>query len=247
MRTRVNYGEYQKVLTKCIDKGAIKFRSLSQCRGLLDIFVESLAQAGPETTPTLFTNDQEKLAFWLNAHNAAALQAAAGNYPMKSKKLPGRPFAENVRVWVDGRLRTLSEMGDLARKSGGNDPRVDLALCWPCKGSGEFLPEVFQANRLGDQLSRLMQRALDNPCLVRVDHERLTLFLGEPIYRNQARYIEIYEKKFGITRATIINALGLYADASQRRRLNTAIGYRVAQTSFDWSINEREEPACSLD
>jgi len=249
---RLDYHDYGRVLTRCVDKGLIKFRSLQKCSGLLDGFIASLADGGPRSTPAYFCQPNQELAFWINVHNAVALQAAVRDFyycrePGKTNKLPGRTFPDRVWVRVDGRDLTLSEIADLARQAGKGDPRVDVALVWPCKGSPEYLPEIYRADRIESQLADAVRRAMDNPNVVKVDHERQTLFLAESIYRNRGRYIEIYEKRFCTEHATIVNALGMYADAKQRRRLSAAVAYRVAQIPFDWSLSEKEEPACSLD
>jgi len=247
--TQIDTHDYQRVLDKCLVKGKIKFRSLQTCKPALDRFLDSLASAGPGSTPNLFTDNRQAQAFWINAHNAFALRIAGEDYNPQTKPESRKISLRRLtltQVRIDRQQLTLSQLAERAKALSPNDPRVDLALFWPCKGRGELLPEAFTADRLDSQLNRVVQLALDNPNMVNVDHEHWKLLLAEPIYKNRPRYIEIYQQKFQTQNATMINALNMYANPSQRRRLNAAVGYPVVQLPWNASLNEQEEPECSI-
>jgi hypothetical protein len=149
-------------------------------------------------------------------------------------------------VQVDGNGLTLTQIADLARQAGQNDPRIELALTLPAKGSSKLSSEIYQASQIDHQLDQAVSRALDDPNQVAIDHATKTLRLGSAIYRVQEKFIQAYCRKYKTTDASIINALADFGDETQRRRLNAAIGYRVEEIPFDWSLNEKEEPPCSL-
>lgn len=238
---------YEVILHKYVDKGLVRYRSLTANPGLLDRFVDSVAGVGPTRTPGLFPTRQHELAFWINVHNAAALQAAVRAYPTKSVWPVWQDFSQAVTVAVDGRRMTLRRIADQARAAGDQDPRIELALALPAKGSPELAGEVYSADRMETQLAQAVRRALENPNLVKIDHEHWVLRLGPAVYRSQARFVEVYGNRFHTEHGTIINALGLWADDTQRRRLNTALGYPVRELEFDGTLNEKDEPSCALD
>jgi hypothetical protein len=243
----VNYDILQEVITKYTSEGQVKYKSLKENPGRLEEFLASVTWVGPKSTPQYFCNSLQNLAFWINLYNAACLRAGAQRYPGKSVQPFWGNFEDTVKVQVDGREMALSEIAKLARLAGQNDPRIDLALILPAKGSGQFPQEVYRPEKVDQQLTEGVGRAMKDPKLVQFDHMHWTLGLGSPIYRNRVNFIKNYEKKFQTENATILSSLGVYADPTGRSRLNSALGYHVREIPFDWSLNVFDEPPCSLD
>ncbi len=243
----VNYDILQEVLNKYVSKGQVKYKSLKENPRRLEDFLASVAWVGPKSTPQYFRNSLQELAFWINIHNAAGLRAGVEKYPAKTVQPFWGGFEDTVRVQVDGREMTLSQIAELARLAGQNDPRIDLALILPAKGSGLFPQEVYLPEKIDQQLADGVRRAMKDPQLVQFDHTHWALRLGKPIYRNRENFIKNYEKKYLTANATILNALGEYANPIGRSRLNSALGYHVREIPFDWSLNIYDEPPCSLD
>lgn len=244
---RIDYSGYQKTLDAYVRDGLVRYKKLKDDIGELDDFIVSLAYLGPCSTPEIFNETNEQTAFWINVYNAAALRAAVEKYPTQTVKSFWKDFEKSTRVMVDSRQLTLAQIADLARQAGANDPRVEPALSLPALGSPKLSIEVFQGSRIDHQLDQAVARAIEDSSQVRVDHENRALGLGQALFRVQDRWIAGYCQKYKTSGASMVNALADFADETQRRRLNAALGYRVVKISFDWSLNEKEEPSCSLD
>jgi hypothetical protein len=243
---RLDYAGYQKTIAAYACDGLVRYKKLKTDTRELDEFIISLANVGPRSTPNLFIDEKSTLAFWINVYNAASLRAAVEKYPTSSVQTRWENFEEHYRVQVDGKELTLAQIAGFARQAGHNDPRIELALTLPAKGSPKFSSEVYQASQINQQLDQALSRALEDPNQVTIDHGTKTLRLGSAIYRVQDKFIQMYCRKYKTTDASIINVLADYGNETQRRRLNAAIGYGVAEVPFDWSLNEKEEPPCSL-
>ncbi|MFA5864369.1 MAG: DUF547 domain-containing protein [Phycisphaerae bacterium] len=244
---RLDYSPYQIVLVKYVSNGLVKYRSLKSDSRRLDEFMQSLTNVGPHGTPQYFAGKKQELAFWINVYNATAMQAAVRAYPVKTVNPILGNFENNVWLVVDGRRLTLNQIAELARRAGGYDPRIELAMILPAKGSGELPSEIYQAEKIEEQLNEAVNRALNNLLLMKIDHEHWTIWLGRSVYRVRQRFIDDYNKTYQTENATILNALGTFADTNQRRRLNSALGYHVTELKFDWSLNEMAQPPCSMD
>lgn len=237
-----------RTVVKRFGHGAdVNYEALAASPSALEAFLASLADHGPGVTPELFPDREARLAYWVNAYNAVAvetgLRRSASGGPSWLKGL----FSPSVRAVVDGRRMTLSDLADRARSASGADPRVELALRAPEKGWGGLALAVFEPTGAEAQLVERARDAMGDPALVKIDHERLTLWLGRPIWRVRARWVEVYRRRFGTTEGTILDALSADAEALARRRLQTAVGYAIRELPYDGSLNEWRQPKCSLD
>jgi len=241
------YEQYENLLARVMHDGQVDFQTLKANPADLERFVHRLGCHGPIKTPDAFPDDASKLAYWVNAHNAVALLAAVRKYPAKSLKPPFGDFAQTTTAWIDGRHLSLAQIAQFARSARPDDPRVDLALAYPTKGGGSRFGFVLKPREdLVQQLHSLFVRSLDDSAAINIDHARWTLWLGRPIWDNRDRYLAQYRDQYGTAAGNIVNALADLANPSQRRRLNTAIGYKIKPQSYDWSLNASEPYKCSL-
>src|SRR5262245_32832654 len=79
--TNLNIGEWEtawtKVLTRYVDdSGRIDFDSLRQNHADLDRVVAFIAAVDPDSQPQRFLDKHSRLAFYINAYNALALDGA---------------------------------------------------------------------------------------------------------------------------------------------------------------------------
>ncbi len=244
----LNYRPFEKTIASVLhDNGMIDYRKLKNNYKLLNEFVEALKCLGPETTSQFFPSQQDKIAFWINAHNAVALLEAVKKYPCKSVYSFWQDFNTSTKAYIDGKLLTLAQIANNARKASNYDPRVELALSIPAKGSPKLTKELYNSEKLDSQLNKAVQRALDDNKLFIIAHEEWAIKLGKPFWRAKKKFIEHYKRIFDTPQADLINALGLYATDAQRRKLNTAVGYYIKQLPFDWTLNDDSQAPCSLD
>ncbi len=244
---RLKYELLDKTLHAYVRNGSVDYRRLKANHRLLDEFVDSLKCIGPKTSPELMPSDKDRIAFWINAHNAIALREAVKRYPCKSVYSFWQDFSTSTQAYVDGKLMSLKEIADAARRAGGYDPRIEFALSIPAMGSPKLQAEIYKPEKLDDQLDNAVHRALKDNKLIYIDHEGWSLRLGRALWNTRKAFIKSYEKIFHTTDASIIDALAVYADDDQRRRLNTAVGYNIKPLQFDWTLNDGSQPPCSLD
>lgn len=242
-----DYARWQKVLETYVVDGTVNYEQLKAEPGELEVFVGQIGRFGPGSTPEGFKDHRGRLAYWINAHNAAAMLAAVRKYPAKTVRPIFGDFDRQVSCWTDGQWLTLRQIASRALTASNGDPRVRLAMASPAKGSGKLLGKPFVPEKIQTQLTELYRQALDDSTMMKVDHDKWTLWLGKPIYDARRQYIERYRKMLGTDSGSIINALALDAKPNQRRKLNTALGYKVRPIPYDWSLNEWLRPRSYLD
>jgi hypothetical protein len=238
---------YQRILNKYVSEGKIRYANLKNDREDLDAFLRDIAHFGPQSAPNYFSSDKQKISFWINVYNAAGLVYALNYYPAKSVV----PLLDNlediITVIADGKIYSLREIRIKVMELLSDDPRSGTLLILPAKGSGEFPKNMITAENLDSEMSLAFKRALSDKTIFKIDHEHKALQLPRCIYGQRKNYLSYYQRKFHLKEMTLINALCMFADASDRRRLNTSLGYRIEEFPFDNSLNEVDEPPCSLD
>jgi hypothetical protein len=235
--------DFALVLRRAVRPDGVDYAAVAADLAPLDRFLGRLAAVGPTRTPERFLRREDRLAYWINAFNAAILRAVAaelrpGRLPSRlwlSPELAGAFVIDGVRrVPADLRRETLREAGD--------DWRVRLALCGGRRGDPPLADRPFVPDLLDIQLARQAQAALAAPQIVDIDHARQRLRLGRDLFDLRYRLVADYEARTGAADAAVLNALLDLSPAARRFELNTAIGYRVELLPFDGDLNHPGEP-----
>ncbi|MFT7221453.1 MAG: hypothetical protein ACI8Z1_003075, partial [Candidatus Azotimanducaceae bacterium] len=121
------------VLSEYVDeRGNVDYLSLYKNREVLDGYTALLANSGPESTPELFQNREEKLAFYLNAYNALVIDGVLDRGPEKTSVwrglISGYSFFVRMRVNIDGQRTNLKLLEDDLIRAGFRDPRIHAAI-----------------------------------------------------------------------------------------------------------------------
>lgn len=154
---RFQHGEWSALLSRFahID-GTIDYGTMVRVRRLLEIYLQRLAAADPET----FADADDQLAFYLNAYNAIAVHQVLLSYPVRSiLQIPGaltRPYPIGRR---NVSLNTLH--ASVLRTFG--DPRIHAAINPATRGSGPIQPQAFSGLGLQQELDAAMRRFLNDP------------------------------------------------------------------------------------
>ncbi len=240
--------DYALVLFRVASGDKINSDDLSASRPLLDRYLALAAGSGPESAPAGLARPPDRLAFLINAHNAAVLRSiielAAAGAPPQSLPID---FDRRFTFLIDGRRHTIASLRDEILRHAEGDWRVRLAL-YGGRLDGPPLPrEPFTSERLDEQLDRTVRAALASEQVVRIDHgeyKRLLLWTG--LYEIKDRLIADYERRYGTTHATILSVLLEWSDGFRRQTLNAAVGYPVAAMPSDRRLNAVEPPPMGL-
>jgi len=220
----------------------VDYDRLLKDRQPLDRFLSLASHVGPETTPDLFPDRNDQLAYALNCYNATILRSVvelAGN-----GKLPRHvPFGleRRLRFRIDGRLQSPADIRRSVETLIGDDWRVRLGLC-DASQTGPPLPRhVFLGDLLDGQLNRLTRSALLSPQVVRIDHgecKRLLVWRG--LYEIRDELVKAYEERLNTKNAYLLNVLLEWSDRPRRELLNSAVGYEVALMPASNRLNALE-------
>ena len=80
------------VLSTHVTNGKVDYDKLQTNDAELEQYYSLLTKYSPDSTPDYFPNDDDKLAYWINAYNGSVLRTVLKHYPISSVKDVKPPF-----------------------------------------------------------------------------------------------------------------------------------------------------------
>ena len=141
------------VLDKAVTaEGLVDYAKLAlDGQDLLDEYMAELGRVSPDSHPHLFPTEEDKLAYWINAHNACALRGVLRwNRPRDFKQIASR-FDGHTSYLLGGREMTLDGIVTLVRHR-FQDARVHFVLVRGRRGGPPLSKKPFDPATLDAQL-----------------------------------------------------------------------------------------------
>jgi hypothetical protein len=98
------FPEYDRALKSCVRGNLVDYKSLQQS-GDLGAAVKALETISPDK----LSNDEDKLPFWINAHNLLVLKNISDHYPIVDTRQLGQSTSMR-RFIVGGKLYTIQDI-----------------------------------------------------------------------------------------------------------------------------------------
>ena len=231
--------EWTEVLRANVREGLVDYQHLATHRQALDKFLGRLSVEGPKRTHDLFPTRSDRIAYWINAHNALALRLVLEQYPTDTVYgLAGPTFDGAYRFLIDGSLKSLVDIRQELEAEAQHDPRWVFCLCAAARGCPPLSPNPFRGFDLERRLDEAARAAMENPALVKVDNVTLKLRVSLDVFSRRDAFIAYYQKRHRTRRGDLLSALRSFAGPGGRAKFGSASGYEVRQLPFDRRLNE---------
>ena len=227
-------GAYREVLVRHVDaRGRVDYAALN-ASDALEPYLESLACAREPAGAS------DRMAFWINAYNALAMDLAADHYPLASlRELDGGNVWETRPFAVAGRSVTLNHIEHHILRPMG-DPRIHAELNCASASCPPLSREPFSGANLDQQLNAAARRWLDSGGGARIDEAAGIVELS-PIF-------EWYGDDFLVGRQRDIPGVEgaeeaalnfVAANLPEHAAWIRAGGYTVEYEQYDWRLNRQ--------
>lgn len=215
---------YHDELGLYVADGRVDYTAWSKDRDGLDRFIGSLEKADLSVL-----SENDKKALLINAYNACMVWMVLKHYPIESVfDIQPKPFQQDV-FNLGGRIVSLDFIEhDLLRKMG--DPRIHFAIVCASIGCPDLIPEVYEAERLDEQLDAGAHRYLSQKKGLRVK--------SDPPRVRLSMLFDWFGGDFGQNKAEILQFVALYApDKWEKRLTKKAKKIIVKYIEYDWALN----------
>lgn len=250
-----SHEDFERVLQGFADdRGLVDYAALKKNPRDLERYYLLLSTYSPDSHPTLFPSKQSKLAYWINAYNAAAIKIVLTYYPISSVRdikpptalffLPEKTgFFAFQRVSFGGKTTNLYYLENGVIRKRFSDPRVHFALNCAARGCPRLPRRVFTSERLTEQLDRETRQFLAEERNLRVDHQEKTIYMSSIFKWYKNDFLNWYKESFPQQEATLLNYMSLYLPGERSNEIRgLAASFRVRFIPYDWRLNDRNSP-----
>ncbi|MFQ5507324.1 MAG: DUF547 domain-containing protein [Planctomycetota bacterium] len=217
-------GDFGALLARVVTDGRVDYARLEKDRGILDAYLSAVAKAEPQKA-----GKKARLAFYINAYNAATLASVLDLVKGKGKQgkdlggvLEAKGFFKEKRILVAGKRRSLDGIERLGRALG--DPRIHFAVNCASVSCPVLLNRAWKPETLDRDLDAATRAYLASKHGLRIEDGRVRV---SPILR-------WYEKDFGGKRG-VRSFLLRHVPKAARKSLDKGIGW----LGYDWGLNAK--------
>lgn len=239
-RERFSHAEWTAVLERFVDeKGRVDYEALARDRAGLDAWLGRLVRQGPKSTPALFPERNDRLAYYVNAYNALVFQGVLSRGPEKESVwkgglVSGYSFFVSMKVRLDGETWSLKALEDDVIRKEFADPRIHAALNCASVGCPRLPREAFVPERLDAQLDAAMKEFVEEDRNVAADPDRKTVTLSKIFDWFEKDFLS-FERARGNPDPEIVDYVNRYR--ASKPKLDRS--FRVRFFDYDKRINGR--------
>ena len=249
-----SHAELEPVLRRFVDDdGQVDYAALRADPAALNRYYYQVGRYSPDSHPEIFPTPADRLAYWINAYNAAVLAAVLAHESIDSVLAVGPPFPLSFlprqsgffvfqRIVLGGRARSLCSLEKRIRKR-FEDPRVHFALSRAARGGPPLPRRPFSAQRLDEQLDDAARAFVGGPRNVRIDHTERVVYLSSIFDWYRGDFLDWYAQRYPGTEPTLVRYVELYADDEQAEALRSAATYAMRFVPYDWDLNAQDGSA----
>ena len=247
-----SHEKFDQVLQRHVDhQGRVDYTALKEQADDLEDYYYLVTQYSPDSNPELFADKNARLAYWINAYNAAAIKIVLEYYPISGVGDVTRPYA---LFFVPGKWRFFvfhrPRFGNVATnlyylensviRKRYNEPRIHFAV--NCASIGcPYLPrDAFTGPLLDQQLEKEARKFFSQQRNFRINRQTKTVFLSSILDWYEDDFIEWLKIRYPKKQEhSLLDYVAHYVDVDTVKKLRgSASGYRIQFISYDWGLND---------
>jgi len=184
--------------------------------------------------PATLGGREERMAFWINVYNIAAIKTVVDHYPVdsiRSRKINwlGLPWSRKA-VTVGGQEYSLEEIEFGKLVEGFKDLRVHFGINCASVSCVDLLPVPFRAETLDRQLEAQGRRFLENQHKgMRIDRKEHKVYLTQ-VFKFDKKHFDAYA-------GGAMKFILPYVSEADQKYLRTGT-YDVEYLDYDWNVND---------
>jgi hypothetical protein len=190
-------------------------------------FVAYLAQLDG-VNPFALSTERDRLAFWINAYNACAIQGILDGYSPKPY-VGWYRFFKRRTYGIGGARLNLSDLEHEILRKQFHEPRIHFAIVCASSSCPKLPSWAYDATQLDQQLDQASRAFINDPTRNRFDRQHRIAYLS--------KIFDWFEDDFVASSGSVLQFVAQYIrDADLARELTPGV-YRISYLDYDWSLN----------
>ena len=220
------FSDLKIILKKTVDSDSdIDIFEITRKReNLIDQLI-ILKSVGPKSTPKLFKDNSQKIAYWLNVRTAWSIYFAFLESE-KTKKNRTTEFCD-AQIKIDCQKLSLNKIDDKLEKLGG----IFAVLAAPgVRSDRAAIPQkIISPENLSAKLKDRFCKFINDPDKIVINVKNRTVEFPPVIWRYRKFIIQQYEKNYKTSEVDLTTALAPFVCGSATHKLQNAVGYRCVE------------------
>lgn len=246
-----SHAVFDQVLRRVVDEnGRVDYMALVGDTRDLDRYYRLLATYSPDSHPQMFPTPRDRLAYWINAYNAATIKTVLTYYPIASVVdvrppmifffMPAKSgFFLFQRQRLGGREISLYGLENAIIRRRFMDPRYHFALNCASNSCPRLPAEAFEAQHLERQLERETRKFLSDEGNFKIDHSTQRIYLSAIFGWYEKDFIRWTETRYPGRKGSLPAYIRPYLTEDKRMQLDAATStYAIHFFPYDWGIND---------
>ena len=244
--------KFDRVLHQYVnDQGRVDYTALQKQAADLEAYYSLVAQYSPDSNPELFADKNARLAYWINAYNAAAIKIVLKYYPISGVgdvNMPGALFfiPREWRFFVFHRPRfgnvatNLYYLENNIIRKRFNEPKIHFAVNCASVGCPHLPSRAFTGALLNQQLKRETRKFFSQPRNFQINRQNKTILLSSILDWYQDDFIDWLNTRYpNKKKYSLLDYVAHYVDRDTAKELRgSAADYKILFIPYDWSLND---------
>jgi hypothetical protein len=221
--TKVSHQLLTDVLLTSVHDGRVNYPEIQTDHR----FADYLAQLD-RVNPSALGSEAEKVAFWINAYNACAVQGILDGYSPKPY-IGWYRFFKSHRYGIGGVRLSLSDLEHEVLRKQFHEPRIHFAIVCASSSCPKLSSSAYEGSELDRQLDRAARAFVNDPARNRFDSGEKIAYLS--------KIFDWFEEDFSANAGSVPRFVAQYVqDAAVAHDLAAGL-YRITYMDYDWNLN----------
>ncbi len=244
--------KFDQVLQRYVDnQGRVDYTALQKQADDLEAYYSLVAQYSPDSNPELFADKNARLAYWINAYNAAAIKIVLKYYPISSVGdvaipaplffIPGKwRFFVFHRPRFGNVVTNLYYLENNIIRKRFNEPRIHFAVNCASVGCPHLPRSAFTGASLNQQLDRETRKFFSQPQNFEINRKNKTILLSSILDWYQDDFIDWLKNRYPEKKNySLLDYVAHYVDRDIGKELRgSAADYKILFIPYDWRLND---------
>lgn len=219
----VSHRLFDEVLQTSVKNGIVNYPEL-QADQRLAAYLALLNRVDPSALST----DRDRLAFWINAYNACAIQGILDGYSPKPY-IGWYRFFKTHTYGIGGVQLSLSDLEhDILRKQ-FREPRIHFAIVCASSSCPKLPSWAYDPMQLDRQLDQAARAFINDPTRNRFDRQQRIAYLS--------KIFDWFEEDFAASAGSVLQFVAPFVDDADLARDLAQHMYHITYLDYDWSLN----------
>jgi hypothetical protein len=178
--------------------------------------------------PLALSTERDRLALWINAYNAFAIQGVLDGYSPKPYIGWYRYFKSRT-YGIGGAELNLSDLEHEILRKQFHEPRIHFAIVCASSSCPRLASGAYNAMQLNQQLDQATRAFINDPTRNRFDRRQRIAYLS--------KIFDWFEEDFSTSAGSVLQFIARYVHDADLARALAQDTYRITYLEYDWSLN----------